>query len=353
MSPTPSLLLEALATTLDRVAAIDLVPLEGATSERIHAEVAPQVDAALASLLSTLGQVLDRYEGASPTFDGIEDAGSSVVRDFERGVDALVDQLPSAGRVADLAFMANLELRQRRARVATLSPTDDPWKLLATFDSARRRARKSATAVATVLAEVEGLEHGFSHASELTQSLLVRVAYAKLRRQIEGDGEPTPDQLETRLRHVGTHLVILAGKTLYRELRIEDRVQLQQLRTRILEWLADAERTTGDGMHLWQDLTAFASILALVNQRQELLQHDAHIVKIAIGVCRKATSSLPPPLLERMAGLKGLTDEVDHLLEAKETAAQAWRPVLDGLAQRLRIGSSPVPPSSWPERAFS
>ncbi|MCA9605129.1 MAG: hypothetical protein KC619_06020 [Myxococcales bacterium] len=350
MSLPPPALLEALASSVDRVTSIDLVALEGMPSRAVHAEVEPVMTSALGSLIETLGRVLDRYEGMSPEWGMAGDEPTSVVREFERGVDALVEQAATPDRVADLAFMATLELRQRQARIAGLDPDDDPCKLLAAFDSARRRAQKSARAVGTVLAELEGLDHDFGHASELTKSLAVRAVYAKLRRRIDADDEPSLDQLEARLRRIGTELVIMAGKPLYRDLRIEDRVEFRKLRNRIMSWVADPDRSAVDGLRLWQDIAAFGGILAQVSQRQELLQHDAVVLAVASTTCREGRRDLSEPMIEHLRSLRGLSDDVDRLLEIGERSAHAWCPVVDALALRFRRRPSAAP--AQPEPAW-
>lgn len=303
----------------------------------------PPILAALRSSISTLQLVLRRYDGASApsTAEPLPEGG----RDFDHGVDAIVQQLPSEGRVADLGYMALIELRQRLARVEALQPDEDPWRVLAVLDGARRRVRKSNGAVATVLAQLERLEPTHEHASELTTSLEVRRVYARLRRSIDERREPARAELQARLRGVGTQLAILVGRPIYPDLRLDDRAQLRRLQARILEWLRlppDTEASFVVGHRLWTDLAGFARVLAQVSHRQELLEHDAHVVAIASGACR-ATSrrELPDRLFERLTSLHGLDDEIDELLGASERSVERWRGPLARVDRRLAQSLTP------------
>lgn len=344
-SPSAQDLHAELVRVVELVDGLDLRQLEGRPPAEVHEALFGPTDRALRDSVAVLGQVLGRYDGASIAPPPREEVESDTRRDreFDLGIDQIVLQVPSAGRVADLGFMASIELKQKLARVSQLRPTDDPWRLLAVLGSAGRRVRKSLTAVATVLSAFEGIETPLNFASELASSLEVRRVYARLRESIAEGREPDEDELHARLRGVGTQIAILVGREIYPELRVDDRMELRRLQQRILAWLrtpgGDPERQT-EGRRLWQDLSGFARVLAQVSHRQELLEHDAHVVAIAHGALFGGAGRqyVPDRLFERLRALRGLDDDVDRLLAEEVLAAERWRPALSRLAERFGRG---------------
>ncbi len=342
--PPPRDLIDALVASVRRVEALDLRRWEGAPSAEVLDALRPPIVESLDEATRTLQLVLRRYDGASAPPAGAEPLPEGG-RDFDHGVDAIVQQLPSEGRVADLGFMALIELRQRRERVIALVASEDPWRLLAVLDGARRRIKKSTGAVATVLAQLEGLSPALGHAPELATSLEVRRSYARLRRSIDEGQEPSRAELQPRLRRIGTQIAMLIGRRIYPDLRIDDRSQIRELQARILAWLRldpAEEATFVEGRRLFTDLAGFARVLAQVSHRQELLEHDAHVVAIAAGACRATSrTELPDRLVDRLSALVGLDDEVDELLEARERAVERWRRPLARLERRLAQSLTP------------
>ncbi|MBX3271220.1 MAG: hypothetical protein KF729_13215 [Sandaracinaceae bacterium] len=335
---TPSALHDDLVATVRRVETLDLRRFEGEPAPAVLDALRPPIVEALRAAIETMQAVLRRYDGpgpSGPASEPLPDGG----REFDHGVDAIVSQFPSEGRVADLGFMALIELRQRLARVEALVPSDEPWHALSVLDSARRRIRKSIGAVATVLCQLEGLAPALGHASELATSLEVRRVYARLRRSIDATREPSQAELGARLRGIGTQIAILIGRPIYPDLRLDDRAQLRRLQARILAWLRlppDTEESFVVGRRLWTDLAGYARVIALVSHRQELLEHDAHVVAIAAGACRSTSrAELPDRLFERLLSLHGVDDEVDELLGGCVLAVERWRGPLARLERRL------------------
>lgn len=335
---------------------LDVRSLEGESAPVVSERLRTPILDALRESLRVLKHVLRRYDGAAEPPPPLADTADAFGRDFDHGVDAIVRQRPSAGRVADLGFMASMELTQRLDRIESLEAGDDPWRLLSVLDSARRRMRKSLGAVEAMLCQVEGLEPQIGHASELAESLEVRRVYARLRRSIDASAEPTDEELRARLRGAGTQIAILIGRPIYPQLRIDDRAQLRALQARILAHLRrpeDDPRTCVEARRLWQDLSGFGQVLGQVSNRQELLEHDARVVAIALGACASSRRrAVPERLFERLLELMGIDAEVDALLAERVLDVDRWRPPLRRLARRfgLRVDPPPARPREEPRR---
>lgn len=280
-------MLEELTTLVECVNAVDLRDLEQRPARETWESVGSTLQGYVSASLKLLERVVGRYDTTSEPVFG-SDEPSDEYGAYALQVDTISQQRPSGGRVADLAFMARLELRDRaRALDGMHTHTLAARPLLSTIDRARRCVRKSLTAVAAMLAAVEGLDSSLCVSYELETSLEVRRAYARLRASIEGAKEPSDAEMYRRLRGVGTRIAMLIGRSLYQQLRVHDRCELRDLQTRILAWLrtdTDSEDGRIQGRRLWQDIAGYARVLAMVSQRQELLQHDARLVTVAVGV---------------------------------------------------------------------
>ena len=98
-------------------------------------------------------------------------------------------------------------------------------------------------------------------------------------------------------------------------------------------------REIAAGQRIWEDIDAFVTMLADVNQRQELREHDSRLVHESLGrVLLAPTAPLTAELIEQLKRLEGLDDEVDALLHGGSKEVAAWRPLLERLAREL-IGS--------------
>lgn len=317
----------------ERVAQVDIRAYESMEPERVAAELQPVVAELLASAIAHLSAVLDAYEG-----DGAlgSDALAAPYATFEQAIDAAVDAQADASprAIGDLAFLAHLELRQRAERLGRVAACRSIIAIVGECDSALRRIRKALTSIDVAFARAGLAPQSLDFASELETSLSVRRACAKLRARVLGQGEPTDDTLHVRLRGSGTAIAMLVGWEVYPSLRVRDRLQLRELQRRILDWLRDG-RDVISGMRLWQDLVVFVRMLGQVNRRQELVEHDARVVREQRE--RLACMfTVPEDVLAVLASLEGLDDEIDGLLQSsRRTNAEAWRAALARVAPQL------------------
>jgi hypothetical protein len=128
---------------------------------------------------------------------------------------------------------------------------------------------------------------------------------------------------------------MLVGWDVYPSLRVRDRLQLRDLQRRVLEWLR-TDRDTTAGMRVWQDLVGFLEMLAQVNRRQELVDHDTRAVCEAaaklVGVSH--TDLVPAETMALLTSLEGIDEDVDALLASDERASvRAWVAQIERLAQ--------------------
>lgn len=243
---------------------------------------------------------------------------------FEASMDSAVNRLTPASSVAaldDIVFLVLLELRQRSERLRRLTERSAPLAILGESDSALRRIRKACGAVDAALSAFDGQPASLQFASELADSLAVRRVYARFRAFVASSRVEDPESLVATLRSVAARLDVLADSEVASRLRVRDRLQIIELRERVIDWLAIGEgRRVLDGERLWQDIVGFSEMLALVNRRQELVDHDR-------AVCRCLVSDLESLSVERrrelLDALVGLDPQLDVLVGSLESAERS------------------------------
>lgn len=259
--------------------------------------------------LSLAARLLRHYD--VPEVGG---AADDVGLNFELALDSVLAQSSPGSKVADLAFMAVTELRQRLSRLAQHRVDGDAWEMLCDAGSAVRRVQKSLTALEAALCEAQGLPRQLRHDSELQISLEVRRQYRKLWRFAAAQGEVTPETVRNALRGGGTLVAMLVGRDVYPHLREGDRFHLRQLQRRILEWLQQPQPDGKLGVRLWQDFAGTVEMLRQVSLRQELVAHDQE----ALGALERqlaAPGATLEPARPTLAALQGLDDELDTLVD--------------------------------------
>lgn len=324
-----------------RVLDIDVRAYESMPPEGLASELQPVVSELLASANGVLAEVLQTYEAEHEARSGRDGAVglASPYVPFEQAIDAAIgaQSTSSLDAIGDIAFLAHLELRQRAERLRHVTACRSAIAIVGECDSALRRIKKALTSIDVALARAGLVQPSLDFASELEVSLRVRRACAKLRARVVAGGEPTPETLQVRLRGAGTAIAMLVGWEIYPSLRVRDRLQLRELQRRILDWLRQ-ERDVEDGLRLWQDLVGFVRMLSQVNRRQELVDHDARVVRAAQGgLASPEIAEVPAEMLGELRSLEGLDDEVDALLASAERRASAWAEPIARLALQLGV----------------
>lgn len=328
---------------VERGRAIDIRAFEVASVDLIAGELQPQTSMLVREGRSLLGAILEECQQVDPA-DRIggetSSAAWSTYLPFERAIDATMANLGSHQVVEEIAFIAQLELRQREERLERVRPSQGNVVLLAECDSSLRRVRKALTAVDAAIAKVEAVRPLLDFTSELHTSLAVRRAYAKFRHRVTNGGEPTEQTLRARFRGVGTQIAILVGWDVYPEMRVQDRLLLRDLQQRVLDWLRGTNTMSGAGIRLWQDLAGCMEMFSLVNRRQELVEHDSAIVRELCGWLDATT--IPERIWQQLHALEGLDDELDKLLPSVQIDLGALAPIVRRLAVQLGTASQPA-----------
>lgn len=321
---------------------LDIRNFEEASSEEVVRVLSPQAVALLERAIGVASNILARYDSAG----GAGDPGSAPDGDnFDLAVDTLLARTGET-KVADLAFMAVAELRQRLNRVKTHRPTLDPWEMVCDCGSALRRVQKSLGALELALCEVENLPRVLSFDSELQTSLQVRRQYRKLWRFVAQSGAVGPEGVRNALRGAGTLCAMLVGRDVYCQLRERDRYQLRQLQRRILSWLVQEPCDPKAGVRLWEDYAGFVEMLRQVSLRQELMQHDGEALRIAEAAL--AAGGDPGGAVAVLRQIEGLDDGLDALLAAAPTVPTAL--LAETRRVRARLPAVPPPYQSSPSK---
>jgi hypothetical protein len=337
-----------------RSAELDLRAFEDAPAERLATELRPTVCEILRDARTLLAAILEQCGTGGPDL-GPDDASGALpcaYLPFERAVDATLASHRRGRRIVEeVAFIAQLELRQRQERLERAKLEHGAIFLLGEADSSLRRVRKALSAVESAIASAEGIPPLLVFTSETELSLRVRRAYAKFRARLGTDREPQSEDLYARFRGAGTQIAMLMGWDVYRDLRIRDRLLLCDLQRRILSWLrGDPASTALDGLRLWQDLVSCAEMFALVSRRQELMEHDAQVVPEVLRRIRSSAGAIDAESRALLESLEGLDGELDRLLSARpRPEASAYIEPLERLLRSLgRPSSRPAPPEpTW------
>lgn len=233
---------------------------------------------------------------------------------FELAMDSVLAEQNAGSKVADLAFMAVTELRQRLGRLVQHHPAGDGWEMLCDASSALRRVQKSVTALEAALCEAEQLPRELRYDSELQTSLEVRRQYRKLWRFVAREGEVRPEGVRNALRGAGTLLAMLVGRDVYTRLRESDRFHLRQQQRRILSWLVQESPDAKAGVRIWQDFAGMVEMFRQVNLRQDLVAHDTATLREVEAALASGDFASLERARAALASLQGLDDDLDELV---------------------------------------
>ena len=307
-------LLEKIVRLSLSASAIDIASYEEAEACELRAELVPLVGGILTDALAFFEHTLDTYgDDENAPAEPAPAGGLS----FRREVDELllgeaVDASDGLGeRIADLAFMARLELRQKAGSLTRLPADSDSWRIIAAAGSCLRQIQKALAALEAVIARAEGIASVLGFNDELALALVARRAYASLRRQLRAIARLP--EISDRLQGAATSIAYLFDLEVYRDLRISDRVQLRRLLERILRWGGpDVDRQGGE--RIWEDLLGCAALLAEISKRQELEEHDERVCQEILDRLVTASSpgpELPPDVRPLVESLAGRDDDLD------------------------------------------
>ena len=341
-------LIHALRTLVDRIHALDTRTYEEAELPLIQGELVPRIGRLLTAADTLIGEVFRFYDALlSPSDDeayGIDELS------FETSLDQLMTSSTAARQIADISFIARLELSRKRQQLESLSAGTDSWEHIAVCASVRRRILKATTALEKAICEYEQLEPQSDwYITAMTRSVEIRRTYARFRRRLGPGDTPSESDVYSRIRRAGIAIASLIGLDIYEDLKIRDRQMLRELQHRVVDWLRVSE-DRGDqiraraGLRLWQDAIGLANLLMQVNNRAELRDYDAEVLtevnEILFGGIIPARR-LSLMMLDKLRSLYGLDDELDQCIDAGETCSmEAWRSSIVRVLEQRRTESA-------------
>lgn len=273
-----------------------------------------------------------------------EDISAADDEAFLKEIGAQIASQTAVEEVSGLAFVSRGQLLDMVAAIDGAIAAERIWKVASQLDTGLRRAGRALIAIESAIRECEGLPVRYRQWQNLDDSLEVRRLYGEFRRAIlsrcggDPDQAPEGEELAASLGHAGEAIAKLRRLEIYPYLRIDDRLQIRRFQRRILAWL-DSEGASEDEEGLWGDLVSFARLLAQVNLRQEIREHDRLAVN---GIYRRFYRTgeeprrLEPQSLALLEPLLGLDDELDSIiLEPDRHAGDDLRRSLERLRQEL------------------
>jgi len=309
---------------------------------------------------------LDKIQLSSPDelsldlLPAIERSILSAKNGLERILARYDEREEDGAEIAGIVFLSLNELRTREGRLANNRMRQDLPAQIADCSSILRHLRRTVTALEEAICRAEGMTPALSLKRDLQLALEARGAYAKFRRNIENICalcEPQNGDAGPALLCAATSLARLTGSDVFPRLRLADRIHVQGFQERIDRWHTSGSSEPSEARRIWEDLYAFTQLLQMVNQRQELLEHDQALLEEIDGELAQAPSPTAAGgrVRELAARLAGRNDTLDTLL-AEEAPAGALLEALDRLRRRspgapgrsipvLQGGSSPLPPS--------
>lgn len=362
-SSTPAPLRGALAALASRARSVDLWVFEPLTAASLRAELVPVV----VDLLVDAERLVDRAlasavaDAAPPTLRTLPPPPPLPPKRAPRAPEPPRDDVPSSrGRgfatafalepaplegtsLDDVAFLAMLEIGQRRARLERAATSDAPSDVLVACDGALRKVVRLAATLDAALARAAGQPPGIVVPDELDDALRTRRAIACARRLVLGDGEPEGDDDVVRRVHLAAAaLANLTGWHAYPLLGVGERLRLAELDVRIADWSERGAHAAG-ARKLFRDVASLVRRLAAFGHRRDLVAHDRGIVVRAVARVMGDAELLPTDVVDELRGLAGVGDAVDDLLEDEDERERAatWRPLLARLARRFGVHAPP------------
>lgn len=334
-------LIKRVATQIDQALGIEFNVPNDTGHIDLDADIASRIDALVEEAASTLEMIEERFaeEGEGEDDSGSDSGEVSVLR----AIGAEISSALAQQELADLAFVGRHQLIDIRKRIAAARESKATWKILAHCETALRRVLKALVATESTLREYAGLPPIPRDWESLDDALEIRQLYGQFRRAVTRRGEPKPEKLTEELARITRRIAILRDLTIYPYLRIGDRREIRRCQKRIEAWLREddgSDEHRERGHRLWQDVVAFAKLLAQVSNREALAEHDRNVIANAIRVVSRRGADdepLPEDVFEDLQTVIGRDDELDALLLNPHAAPSAadWRPALTRLLGEL------------------
>lgn len=260
------------------------------------------------------------------------------------------DDRPSTPPIAvdsieDVLLLARMGLHSRLRLLRGAGVLASSLQCLSLTGSALRTIQKSLSAIDRSLSRSEHVEPSVRfHEHVVERSLEVRARYVELSRFVLRGGAPQERDVRDRLLSASAAISRTLGLPIAMHLRTEDRALLMTSRARVRDWLLRRDQAPdhlGAGLRLFQDIAAMISMFLDVNRREELLQHDARLVRDALRDVPHGALLWDPQtrrsVLRQLAAMRGRSPALDALLDLQpdSVAARDLRPILEDLDESL------------------
>lgn len=334
--------LELLQTHLGQLcaasASVVLAHYESAPDAEIRAMLERATELVVSSLEAL--DIIDVLYVDLPASELDEEGESSIDWDDRPSTPPIV-----AESIEDVLLLARMGLHSRARLLRAAAHGASTWERLSVIGSALRTIQKSLSAVDRVLSKSEAAPPTVRfHERVLDHSLEIRRRYYELGAFILRGGAPAEADVRDRLLSASAAISRTLGLPIAEHLRTDDRALLLTTRARLREWLVRDDRGPEHltlGVRLWQDLANVVTMFREVNRREELLQHDARLVREVLPDVPHGALLWPPEtrasVLRRLFAMRGRSPSLDALLEAypEAVAARDLRPILEELDDAL------------------
>ncbi len=264
-------------------------------------------------------------EGLLPLANKVIRISMSVFERLSKAYDSVAE--PERGRplraseheqeIADLCFIARMEISPRITELSAPVDPHDKWTILSACSHAFGCIAKAIFALEPRLSIIAGEEPALKRATSVDQAVRVRRVYHNFHRQVTLDGPPEAQNVHDRLEAARAAIHRLVTSPVYAQLRGSDRCQLRRLEERVAAWLGQIDANATEGIEIWKDLSALAAMFQQINRRQDLIDHDRLVLaEMALALSELDPAMKPrPTLLTRLALVLGRDEELDAMLD--------------------------------------
>lgn len=322
LGPRKQALLDRMEALIGELQEVTFVVPDESGYFSIEDELVQKVRILLERTLDLARDVTDLYDAEEPDEDTtvlVESTGGE--EDVLKEIGAAISSELASQEVANMAFVARTQLTENYDALCTAMDHGFIWVVASNADTGLRRAGKALLTLETTIREYERLPPKERRWTDLKDSLEIRRVYGQFRRFVlRAADDPRGEVLERHLRSASHRIALLRDLKIYPFLRIYDRVPIRKLQKRILGWLERDESLEAKekaGRELWSDLVSFAELLAQINQREELREHDRRTLRRVhqlLFESRRTPKELLPGHLEDLETLLGRDAELDRII---------------------------------------
>lgn len=260
---------------------------------------------------------------------------------------ALLPETPSGdGDLQDLCALVRADLRAEHQTFMGMENARgiQAWHLVVAGLSLASKTLKAVVALENAWSQAVGEIHQLGLEPETRTALRVRQAYCAFWRSLPHSPPQGVAEVRRYLHESAFSIARLTdGRTLL-DLRHADRRLLVTLKRRVRVWLR-SRGAAENGACLVQELVAFGGLLAEINHRSELIEHDQRAMKLLAALAEEEPANLDlrhhPAARMHLAALIGRDNELDDLLLAPAESPLPAARLREIAARHLHDGRRP------------